>query len=77
MIDHVSLWSLIATANALHAGITDPYELYQCIHPLEVGTYLGSSMGDMHSLAQMYKDCYDEKEIQSNIMFHQHHWQMD
>jgi fatty acid synthase subunit alpha len=27
-IDHVSLWSLVTTADALHAGITDPYKLY-------------------------------------------------
>ncbi len=61
--DCVSLWSLVATAEALnHAGITDPYELYQYIHPPEVGTCLGSGMGGMYSLAQMFK------EVQSDIM---------
>ena len=67
--DRVSLWSLVATAEALnHAGITDPYELYQHIHPSEVGTCLGSGMGGMHSLAQMFKERRDEKEVQSDIM---------
>lgn len=67
--DRVSLWSLVATAEALnHAGITDPYELYQYIHPSEVGTCLGSGMGGMHSLAQMFKERRDEKEVQSDIM---------
>jgi fatty acid synthase subunit alpha, fungi type len=59
----------VATAEALnHAGITDPYELYQHIHPSEVGTCLGSGMGGMHSLAQMFKERRDEKEVQSDIM---------
>jgi len=67
--DRVSLWALVAVAEALnHAGITDPYELYQYVHPSEVGTCLGSGMGGMHSLAQMFKDRRDEKEVQSDIM---------
>jgi fatty acid synthase subunit alpha, fungi type len=32
-----------------HAGITDPYELYQHINPSEVVTSLGSGMGGMTS----------------------------
>ena len=67
--DRVSLWALVATAEALnHAGITDPYELYQYVHPSEVGTSLGSGMGGMSSLAQMFKDRRDEKEVQSDIL---------
>jgi hypothetical protein len=59
----------VATAEALnHAGITDPYELYQHIHPSEVGTCLGSGMGGMHSLAQMFKEYLDEKEVQSDVV---------
>src|SRR5260370_19772609 len=77
--DWVSLWALVAMAEALnHAGITDLYELYQNIHPFEVGTSLGSGMGGMTNLAQMFKDCQDEKEVQSNILqemlvFHSHY----
>jgi fatty acid synthase subunit alpha len=58
--DRVSLWALVAMAEALnHAGITDPYGLYQYIHPSEVGTSLRSGMGGMTSLAQMFKDRCD------------------
>jgi len=67
--DRVSLWALVATAEALnHAGITDPYELYQYIHPSEVGTSLGSGMGGMTSLSQIFRDRRDEKEVQSDIL---------
>ena len=67
--DWVSLWALVTMAEALnHAGITDPYELYQYIHPSEVGTSLGSGMGGMTSLVQMCKDHQDEKEVQSDIL---------
>jgi hypothetical protein len=62
--DCVSLWALVATVEALnHAGITDPYELHQYIYPSQVGTSLGSGMGSTTSLAQMLKDCRDEKEV--------------
>ena len=66
--DRVSLWALVATAEALnHVGITDAYELYQYTHPSEVRTSLGSSMGGMTSLSQTFKDRRDEKEVQSDI----------
>src|SRR5216684_7387052 len=67
--DWVSLWALVAMAEALnHTSITVPYELYQNIHPSEVGTSLGSGMGGMTNLVQMFKDCQDEKEVQSDIL---------
>ena len=66
--DRVSLWALVATAEALnHVGIIDAYELYQYTHPSEVRTSLGSSMGGMTSLSQTFKDRRDEKEVQSDI----------
>ncbi len=77
--DWVSLWALVTMAEALnHAGITVLYELYQNIHPSEVGTSLGSGMGGMTDLAQMFKDRRDKKEVQSDILqemlvFHSHH----
>jgi 3-oxoacyl-(acyl-carrier-protein) synthase len=44
--DCVLLWALITTAEALnHASITDPYGLYQHIHPSEIEMSLGSGMG--------------------------------
>ena len=67
--DRVSLWALACAAEALNmSGITDPYELYQHVHPSEVGSSIGSGMGGMESLAQMFKDRRDEKEVQNDIL---------
>ncbi|KAJ3871165.1 thiolase-like protein [Lentinula edodes] len=67
--DQVTLWNLVSTAEALNmSGITDPYDLYQHVHPSEVGTSLGSGMGGQVSLAKMFIDHRDEKE------FHKHGW---
>ncbi|KII85134.1 hypothetical protein PLICRDRAFT_45274 [Plicaturopsis crispa FD-325 SS-3] len=67
--DRTTLWALVCTAEALNAsGITDPYELYKHIHPSEVGTSLGSGMGGTESLAKMFKDRRDEKEVQNDIL---------
>jgi len=50
------------------SGITDPYELYEHIHPSEVGTSLGSGMGGMQSLQAMFKDRREEKDVQKDIL---------
>ncbi|OBZ65349.1 hypothetical protein A0H81_14665 [Grifola frondosa] len=67
--DRMSLWALASAAEALNmSGITDPYELYQHMHPSEVGSSIGSGMGSMESLSQMFKDRRDEKEVQNDIL---------
>lgn len=67
--DRTALWTLVAAADALNtSGITDPYELYQHMHPSEVGTSIGSGMGGMESLAKMFKDRRDEKDVQNDIL---------
>lgn len=39
------LWALVCTAEALvMAGVNDPHELYQHVHPSEVGRRFGSGM---------------------------------
>jgi fatty acid synthase subunit beta len=49
-IDRATLWALVCTAEVLsQSGITDPYELYKHMHPADVGTSLGSGMGDSES----------------------------
>jgi len=61
--DRSTLWAFVSTIEALNAsGITDPYELYNHIHPSEVGTALGSGMGATISMGEMFKDRRDEKE---------------
>ncbi|KAI6168120.1 hypothetical protein EDD17DRAFT_746406 [Pisolithus thermaeus] len=67
--DRATLWALVCTAEALNmSGITDPYELYRHVHPSEVGTCVGSGMGGTESLAKMFKDRRDEKEVQNDIL---------
>ena len=67
--DRVTLWALVCAAEALNqSGITDPYELYQHIHPSEIGTSLGSGMGGVVSMAKMFKDRRDEKDVQNDIL---------
>lgn len=67
--DRTTLWALVCAAEALNmSGIIDPYELYQHVHPSEVGTSLGSGMGGMESLARMFKDRRDEKDVQNDIL---------
>ncbi|GLB40343.1 putative protein with domain of unknown function (DUF1729) [Lyophyllum shimeji] len=67
--DRATLWALVCTAEALNmSGITDPYELYKHIHPSEVGTSLGSGMGGVTSMAKMFKDRRDEREVQNDIL---------
>ncbi|KAF8843701.1 hypothetical protein BDN67DRAFT_963867 [Paxillus ammoniavirescens] len=67
--DRATLWALVCTAEALNmSGITDPYELYNHLHPSEVGTCVGSGMGGTESLAKMFKDRREEKEVQNDIL---------
>lgn len=67
--DRASLWALVCAAEALNSsGITDPYELYQHVHPSEVGSSVGSGMGGTESLAKMFKDRREEKEVQNDIL---------
>ena len=68
-VDRCALWTLVCAAEALNmSGITDPYELYQHMHPSEVGTAIGSGMGGVTSMAKMFKDRRDEKEVQNDIL---------
>lgn len=67
-VDRTALWALVCTAEALiMSGVTDPYELYQHVHPSEVGSSLGSGMGGTQSIAAMFKDRREEKDVQMDI----------
>ncbi|KAJ7227399.1 fatty acid synthase [Mycena pura] len=68
-VDRATLWALVSTAEALNmSGITDPYELYKHMHPSEVGTCIGSGMGGTVSMAKMFKDRREEKDVQNDIL---------
>jgi fatty acid synthase subunit alpha, fungi type len=67
--DRCTLWALVCTAEALNqSGITDPYEMYKRMHSSDVGTSLGSGMRGTESLAQMFKDRWEEKEVQNDVL---------
>jgi fatty acid synthase subunit alpha len=62
-----TLWALVCMAEALNAlGITDPYELYSHMHASAAGTCIGSGMGGVTSMAQMFKGRRDEKRVQND-----------
>uniref|UniRef100_A0A0W0EUQ4 Putative fatty acid synthase n=1 Tax=Moniliophthora roreri TaxID=221103 RepID=A0A0W0EUQ4_MONRR len=67
--DRTALWALVSAAEAMNnSGITDPYELYKHVHPSEVGTSIGSGMGGTVSMAKMFKDRREEKEVQNDVL---------
>ena len=64
--DRATLWALVCTAEALtQSGITDPYELYEHMHPSDVGTSLRSGMGGSESLVKVFKE---EKEVRNDVL---------
>lgn len=68
-VDPTALWALVSVTEALiMSGVTDPYEIYKHIHPSELGTALGSGMGGMNSLSQMFRDRREEKDVQKDIL---------
>jgi fatty acid synthase subunit alpha, fungi type len=55
--DCAMLLALVCTAEGPNqSGITDPYELYEHMHPSDMGTSLGSGIDGSESLAKMFKD---------------------
>ena len=68
-VDRTTLWTLVCAAEALNmSSITDPYELYQNMHPSEVGTCIGSGMSGGMSVRNMFKDRRDGQELQNDIL---------
>ncbi|KZT29627.1 fatty acid synthase [Neolentinus lepideus HHB14362 ss-1] len=68
-VDRTALWSLVCASEALNmSGITDPYELYQYVHPSEIGSSIGSGMGGVESLQKMFKERREEKEVQNDVL---------
>ncbi|KAL9120415.1 MAG: hypothetical protein Q9187_003025 [Circinaria calcarea] len=68
-VDPITLYTLVCTVEALlSAGITDFYEFYQYIHTSEVGNCIGSGIGGMDSLAEMFKGRYLGRPVQNDIL---------
>ncbi|KAF0696429.1 hypothetical protein As57867_012762, partial [Aphanomyces stellatus] len=68
-VDPVTLYSLVATAEALvSAGITDPYEFYEYVHVSAVGNSSGSGAGGVRSLKRIFKERYMNQSIPSDTL---------
>ncbi|KAK0482312.1 hypothetical protein IW261DRAFT_1678031 [Armillaria novae-zelandiae] len=68
-VDRYMLWSLACAAEVFNmSGIIDPYKLYKYIHPSDVGTCFGAGLGCPDSMCKMFKDHWDEKEVQNDIL---------
>lgn len=68
-VDPITLYTLICTVEALlSAGITDPYEVYQYIHTSQVGNCIGTGVGGLASVSQMYRGRSLEKTVPTDIL---------
>lgn len=68
-VDPITLYVLVATVEALiSSGITDPYEFYEYVHVSEVGNTAGSGIGGVTALRGMYKDRWQDKPVQKDIL---------
>ncbi|KAM7196700.1 3-oxoacyl-synthase [Rhypophila sp. PSN 637] len=68
-VDPVTLYALVATVECfLSAGITDPYELYKHMHVSELGNALGTSLGGLRSLHNMFKRRLLDGQVQNDIL---------
>ncbi|KAJ1913005.1 fatty acid synthase alpha subunit Lsd1, partial [Coemansia sp. S17] len=68
-VDQVTCFALVATVEALvRSGITDPYELYQYFHISEVGNTIGSGLGGIRSLQDVFKNRFLDKGLKSDVL---------
>jgi len=70
-VDRVTLYSLVAFVESLVAsGVTDPYEFYKYVHVSKVGNSLGSGIGGMHALRQMFTERKfgDADHVQGDVL---------
>ncbi|KAJ2890133.1 fatty acid synthase alpha subunit Lsd1, partial [Coemansia aciculifera] len=68
-VDIVTCYALVATVEALvRSGIIDPYELYQYFHVSEVGDTIGSGMGSMNSIQNVFKGHHLDNEVKNDAL---------
>lgn len=68
-VDRVTLFALVATAEALiTSGIIDPFELYQYVHVSEVGNCCGSGLGGLNSHKKMQRGRMMDDDVQNDIL---------
>ncbi|KAJ2557151.1 fatty acid synthase alpha subunit Lsd1, partial [Coemansia sp. RSA 1822] len=68
-VDPITLYTLVAAVEALvKSGITDPYELYQHFHVSEVGNTIGSGLGGVRALQEMFKHRALDRETRGDAL---------
>ncbi|PYH86834.1 hypothetical protein BO82DRAFT_397400 [Aspergillus uvarum CBS 121591] len=68
-VDRTTLYALCCVSEAfLSAGIQDPYEIYQHIHPSELTNCLGTGGGPGKTIQSMYRDRYLDRPIRGDII---------
>ncbi|KAJ2577573.1 fatty acid synthase alpha subunit Lsd1, partial [Coemansia sp. RSA 1807] len=68
-VDPITLYTLVAAVEALvKSGITDPYELYKHFHVSEVGNTIGSGLGGVRALQEMFKHRALDRETRGDAL---------
>jgi fatty acid synthase subunit alpha len=70
-VDRVTLFTLVSFVESLiNAGVTDPYEFYKYIHVSKVGNCIGSGIGGMRALREMFleRKFGDAVDVQGDIL---------
>ncbi|KAJ2823305.1 fatty acid synthase alpha subunit Lsd1, partial [Coemansia erecta] len=68
-VDPITLYTLVAVVEALvKSGITDPFELFQHFHVSEVGNTIGSGLGGLAALQDMFKNREMDRNIRSDAL---------
>eukprot|EP00929_Paragymnodinium_shiwhaense_P001272 TRINITY_DN10149_c0_g1_i3.p1 TRINITY_DN10149_c0_g1~~TRINITY_DN10149_c0_g1_i3.p1 ORF type:complete len:3547 (-),score=1103.08 TRINITY_DN10149_c0_g1_i3:264-10487(-) len=69
--DRVTLYALVATAQALReSGVMDPYEFYEYVHLSHVGNTIGSGIGGITALKDMFVHRYhtDARRVKGDVL---------
>ncbi|KAJ2496944.1 fatty acid synthase alpha subunit Lsd1 [Coemansia sp. RSA 1972] len=68
-VDPITLFTLVAAVEALvRSGITDPYELYQYFHVSEIGNSIGSGVGGMRALHDIFNKRAHNRDIRNDAV---------
>jgi phosphopantetheine--protein transferase-like protein len=70
-VDRVTLFTLVSFVESLvNSGMTDPYEFYKYVHISKVGNCIGSGIGGMRSLREMFMErkLGDAPRVQGDVL---------
>lgn len=67
-VDPVTLYCLIATAEAFLSAGMSPEELLAHLHPSRVGVTVGTGIGGMAKLKRLHRDLFEGKERQNDTL---------